>query len=86
MNLKEWVLGGQARFRDVVSEYFRGSRVALAVYDTTRYFSHEHLTDWIERVKQNASDCSIVFEGGKTDERSNGSGVTLEMGRGFASQ
>ena len=81
-----WDLGGQPRFRDVVSEYFKGSRVALAVYDSTRFFSLERLRDWIERVKQNAPECSIVFVGNKIDERQNGSGVTLEAGREFASQ
>lgn len=81
-----WDLGGQPRFREVVSDYFKGSRVALAVYDATRYFSLERLTDWIERIKQNAPECSIVFVGNKTDERANGTGVTLEMGREFASK
>jgi small GTP-binding protein len=81
-----WDLGGQPRFRDVVSDYFRGSRVALAVYDATRYFSLERLSDWIDRVKQNAPECAIVFVGNKTDERENGTGVTLEMGREFAAK
>ncbi|MFX1368965.1 MAG: Rab family GTPase, partial [Promethearchaeota archaeon] len=69
-----WDLGGQPRFRDVVADYFKGSRVALAVYDATRYFSLERLSDWIERLKQNAPDCVIVFVGNKTDERENGAG------------
>ena len=81
-----WDLGGQPRFRDVVADYFKGSRVALAVYDATRYFSLERLTDWIERLKKNAPECSIVFVGNKIDERENGTGVTLEMGREFAAQ
>ncbi|MFW9918955.1 MAG: Rab family GTPase [Candidatus Thorarchaeota archaeon] len=81
-----WDLGGQPRFRDVVSEYFRGSRIALAVYDATRYFTLERLNDWIERLKENAPECDLIFVGNKIDEREEGSGVTLEEAREFASK
>jgi small GTP-binding protein len=78
ITLMLWDLGGQPRFRDVVSDYFRGARIALAVYDATRSFSLQRLTDWLDRVKENAPDCQILFVGNKIDERENGSGVTLE--------
>ncbi len=81
-----WDLGGQPRFRDVVSEYFRGSRIALAVYDSTRYFTLERLKDWIERLKANAPECGLIFVGNKIDEREEGSGISLEDAREFASQ
>lgn len=81
-----WDLGGQPRFRDVVSEYFRGSRIALAVYDATRYFTLEHLKDWIDRLKENAPDCDLIFVGNKIDEREPGTGISLEEARQFASQ
>lgn len=79
-----WDMGGQPRFRDVVSDYFRGARVAIAVYDATRYFSLERLTDWISRVKENAPDCQLFFVANKVDERSNGSGVSYDDGLAFA--
>ena len=78
VTLMLWDLGGQPRFRDVVSDYFRGARIALAVYDATRSFSLQRLTDWLDRVKDNAPDCQILFVGNKIDERENGTGVTLE--------
>lgn len=78
ITLMLWDLGGQPRFRDVVSDYFRGARIALAVYDATRSFSLQRLTDWLDRVKENAPDCQILFVGNKIDERENGVGVTLE--------
>ncbi|MFW9812609.1 MAG: Rab family GTPase [Candidatus Thorarchaeota archaeon] len=86
VTLMLWDLGGQPRFRDVVSDYFRGSRIAIAVYDATRLFSLQRLTDWINRLKENAPDCEIIFVGNKIDERENGSGVTLEDANEMASQ
>ncbi|MHA1939294.1 MAG: Rab family GTPase [Candidatus Thorarchaeota archaeon] len=86
VRLMLWDLGGQPRFRDVVAGYFKGSRVALAVYDANRYFSLERLTDWIDRVRENAPECQLIFVGNKIDERNDGSGVTLDEGREFASK
>ncbi|MFW9845285.1 MAG: Rab family GTPase [Candidatus Thorarchaeota archaeon] len=86
VRLMLWDLGGQPRFRDVVSGYFKGSRVALAVYDANRHFSLDRLTDWIERLKENAPACEIIFVGNKIDERENGSGVSLGDGREFAAK
>lgn len=86
VTLMLWDLGGQPRFRDVVSDYFRGARIALAVYDATRIFSLQRLTDWLDRVKENAPDCKIIFVGNKIDERENGMGVTIEDASAMASE
>jgi len=79
VTLMLWDLGGQPRFREVISDYFKGARIAIAVYDATRSFSLQRLSDWLDRVKENAPDCQIIFVGNKVDERENGSGVTLDQ-------
>lgn len=84
--LMMWDLGGQPRFREVVSEYFRGSRMAIAVYDANRYYTLERLTDWIGRLRENAPNCDLIFVGNKVDERADGEGVSLEEARSFAAQ
>ncbi len=81
-----WDLGGQPRFRDVVSEYYRGSKMALACYDATRFFTLERLREWISKLKENAPECELIFVGNKIDEREEGSGVSLEEARVFASE
>ncbi len=81
-----WDLGGQPRFRDVVADYFRGSKMAIAVYDTTRYFSLDRLSDWLDRLKENAPECDIIFVGNKIDERIEGSGVSIDDCIEFASK
>jgi small GTP-binding protein len=78
VTLMLWDLGGQPRFRDVISDYFKGARIAVAVYDATRNFSLQRLSDWLNRVKENAPDCQFIFVGNKIDERENDSGVSLE--------
>jgi small GTP-binding protein len=81
-----WDMGGQPRFREVVSDYFKGARLAVAVYDANRYFSLERLRDWISRVKENAPECQFIFVGNKIDERVNGSGVQFAEGQAFAQE
>lgn len=79
-----WDLGGQPRFRDVIGDYFRGARIAIAVFDATRFFSLERLEDWISRVKDTAPDCKFFFVANKIDERQEEMGVSLEDGTAFA--
>ncbi len=79
-----WDLGGQPRFRDVIGDYFRGARIAIAVFDATRFFSLERLEDWISRVKNTAPDCKFFFVANKIDERQDGMGVSQEDGTAFA--
>ena len=79
-----WDLGGQPRFRDVIGDYFRGARIAIAVFDATRFFSLERLEDWISRVKDTAPECKFFFVANKIDERQDGMGVSQEDGLAFA--
>ncbi|TXT54538.1 MAG: GTPase KRas protein [Candidatus Thorarchaeota archaeon] len=83
VTLMLWDLGGQPRFRDVVTDYFRGSKIAIAVYDATRPFSLDRLDDWVKRLKENASECEILFVGNKIDERTE-DGVSLEYAQTYA--
>ena len=84
LTLMIWDLGGQPRFRDVVGDYFIGTKLAIATYDATRYFSLERLKEWIDRLRENAPDAELFFVGNKIDERAEGEGVSLEAGREFA--
>jgi small GTP-binding protein len=86
LTLMIWDLGGQPRFRDVVSDYFIGSRFAIAVYDASRPVSLDRLEDWITRLRESVPDCDLLFVGNKTDARENGSGVSFEEGVAFANK
>ncbi len=63
-----WDLSGQPRFQDVVSEYFKGARLAIAVYDVTRPFTLVNLEYWIERLRQNSPNSVLFIVANKIDE------------------
>jgi small GTP-binding protein len=84
LTLMIWDLGGQPRFRDVVGDYFRGTKVAIAVCDVSRSYSLGRLTDWVNRLMESAPKSDLLIVGNKTDERTNGSGVSFEEGMEFA--
>jgi small GTP-binding protein len=86
LTLMLWDLGGQPRFREIVSGYFRGAKLAIAVYDVTRSFSLERIPDWINRMRETAPECQILFVGNKVDARVDGSGVSLEEAKEFAAK
>ena len=79
-----WDLGGQPRFQDVISDYFIGSKLGIAVYDVNRVFTLHRLTDWINRLHNGVPECEIILVGNKIDERIPGMGVTLEDAEEFA--
>ena len=81
-----WDLGGQPRFQDVVIDYFKGSKLAIAVYEVSRPFTMFRLEDWIGRLYGSVPDCDIFLVANKIDERIEGMGVTPEEAEEFAAR
>lgn len=73
-----WDLGGQPRFQDVVSDYFIGAKLGIAVFDAGRPFTMHRLDDWIGRLRNSVPGCDVFLAANKVDERVDGSGVTRE--------
>ena len=67
--LQIWDLAGQIRFRDLAMSYFRGARLAIAVFDISSRYTMERLDDWIRHLKQSVTDCPIIIVGNKADLR-----------------
>ena len=86
LTLLLWDLGGQPRFQEVISDYFIGSKLAIAVYDVNRLFTLHKLRNWISRLCAAVPDCRLFLVGNKTDERIDGIGVTLEDAQEFAAE
>jgi small GTP-binding protein len=86
LTLLLWDLGGQPRFQDVISDYFIGSRLGIAVYDVGRIFTLHRLRSWIDRLHKAVPDCDIFLVGNKIDERIDGMGVTMEDAQEFATE
>jgi small GTP-binding protein len=81
-----WDLGGQPRFQDVVSDYFKGSKLGIAVYEVGRAFTMHRLDDWIGRLHKAMPDCDIFLVGNKIDERIPGMGVSSEEAQEYAAK
>ncbi|MGV9169250.1 MAG: Rab family GTPase [Promethearchaeia archaeon] len=86
LKLTIWDLGGQPRFYDVVGDYFNGTKHAIAVYDSNRRYTLDRLDDWIVRVREASPEVEILIVGNKIDTREDGTGVSIEEGRSFASK
>ncbi len=81
-----WDLGGQPRFQEVISDYFIGSKLGIAVYDVGRILTLHRLRDWIGRLHRVVPGCGIFLVGNKIDERIDGMGVTREDAQEFAAE
>jgi small GTP-binding protein len=68
--LQIWDLAGQIRFRDLATSYFKGARLAIAVFDISSRYTMERLDDWIMHLEQSVRGCPLVIVGNKADLRS----------------
>ena len=65
--LQIWDLGGQVRFRDLAVSYFKGARLAIAVFDISSRYTMDRLDEWIINLHKSEPDCPIVIVGNKLD-------------------
>ncbi|MFX0168756.1 MAG: Rab family GTPase [Candidatus Hodarchaeota archaeon] len=67
--LQIWDLGGQVRFRDLAISYFKGAKLAIAVFDISSRYTMDRLDEWIKHLYDSIPDCPLVFVGNKADLR-----------------
>ena len=56
-----WDTAGQDRFLAITKNYYRGANGILLVFDVTNSSSFEHIKNWIEQIKEEASDKIIIY-------------------------
>eukprot|EP01053_Blabericola_migrator_P009586 Blabericola_migrator_1__9585@NODE_522_length_7878_cov_137_466778_g399_i0_p7_GENE_NODE_522_length_7878_cov_137_466778_g399_i0NODE_522_length_7878_cov_137_466778_g399_i0_p7_ORF_typecomplete_len210_score24_89Ras/PF00071_22/1_2e66Roc/PF08477_13/1_1e25Arf/PF00025_21/6_6e19GTP_EFTU/PF00009_27/7_1e07FeoB_N/PF02421_18/6_7e07Gtr1_RagA/PF04670_12/4_2e06MMR_HSR1/PF01926_23/1_3e05RsgA_GTPase/PF03193_16/3_2RsgA_GTPase/PF03193_16/0_044AAA_22/PF13401_6/0_00034ATPase/PF06745_13/0_00069Septin/PF00735_18/0_00037S len=85
LKLQIWDTAGQESFRSITRSYYRGAAGALLVYDISRRETFNHLTRWLDEVRQNSNvNMTIVLIGNKCDlDRRE---VTTEEGAEFAQE
>lgn len=85
LKLQIWDTAGQESFRSITRSYYRGAAGALLVYDISRRETFNHLTKWLDEVRQNSNvNMTIVLIGNKCDlDRRE---VTTEEGAEFAQE
>jgi small GTP-binding protein len=68
IKLQIWDTAGQERYRSVTRGYYRGAAGCLIVYDVTSRSSYDHVTQWLDDVRQLAGPQVIVMlVGNKAD-------------------
>lgn len=68
MKLSLWDTAGQETYKSVTRSYFRGASGALLVFDLSRKSTFQHVTDWLNDLRQIAEpDIVIVLVGNKAD-------------------
>ena len=81
LRLMLWDTAGQERFRSLSPAYIRDSHVAVVVYDVTNAVSFDGVSSWIELIRsERGQDTIIMLVGNKTD-LSTARRVTTEDGR-----
>ncbi|EAL43900.1 small GTPase EhRabX15, putative [Entamoeba histolytica HM-3:IMSS] len=65
-----WDTAGQEKFRSMIDLYFRKAVGAFIVYDVMLRDSFQHLSYWIERVRNVEPNVKILIVGNKIDKQS----------------
>ncbi|MHA1721978.1 MAG: GTP-binding protein [Candidatus Baldrarchaeia archaeon] len=71
VRLQIWDLAGQPSFKSIRKGYYKGSKGAILVYDTTRRKTLEHVPLWVRELLSNTGNqgIPIVLVGNKIDLR-----------------
>jgi Ras-related protein Rab-5C len=64
-----WDTAGQERYRSLAPMYYRGSGLAVVVYDTTDLETVDRAREWIDELRGRLPACPIILVGNKTDLR-----------------
>jgi len=91
IRLQIWDTAGQERFRTITSAYYRNAMGILLVYDVTDEGSFKNVRNWMQNIRENASEKVVkVLIGNKCDMKdkravpfSDGQAVAREFGIPF---
>ncbi|RMG31058.1 MAG: GTP-binding protein [Methanobacteriota archaeon] len=78
-----WDLAGQKGFDQIRSNYYKGAKGAVLVYDITMRESFDNLARWIEEMKNHSEgNVPIILAGNKVDLRdSTDEYITVQEGK-----
>ena len=79
-----WDTAGQDRFRAITKNYYKGAHGIILIYDVTNQLTFENVTNWINQIKEEASDKVTIFlVGNKIDDVENRK-IQTESGKNLA--
>ena len=69
VKIQIWDTAGQDRFRSITKNYYKGAHGIILIYDITNKKSFENVRNWINQIKEEASEkVSIILVGNKIDD------------------
>ncbi|PRP73195.1 putative Rab2 family GTPase [Planoprotostelium fungivorum] len=79
-----WDTVGQERHDSLTSSFYRGAVGALLIYDVTSRSSFDHVSKWLDQIRQRCSeDVKVTLVGTKSDKEEERQ-VSFKEGRHFA--
>ncbi|KAG0837196.1 hypothetical protein G6F16_003945 [Rhizopus arrhizus] len=80
-----WDTSGQERYKAITSAFYRGAVGAILVYDITRKSSFDHISQWLEELREYTEDnIPLVLVGNKVDLSDKSRAVSTEEARKYA--
>ncbi|KAJ8440617.1 hypothetical protein Cgig2_031034 [Carnegiea gigantea] len=79
-----WDTAGQERYRAVTSAYYRGALGAVVVYDITNRQSFNHVTRWVEELRDRTDGSIVIMLVGNKADLSSQREVPTEQAVEFA--
>ncbi|CAO3696992.1 unnamed protein product [Rhizopus stolonifer] len=80
-----WDTSGQERYKAITSAFYRGAVGALLVYDITRKSSFDHISQWLEELREYTEDnIPLLMVGNKLDLADKGRAVSTEEAKEYA--
>ena len=83
-----WDTAGQEKFNSIVSNYYKGTDVAIFLYSIDKEESFQNVEKWVKNLKQNNENSLNVLIGNKKDREKEEGGrvVTYERAEKFAEE
>mmetsp|Transcript_8902 Transcript_8902/g.16147 ORF Transcript_8902/g.16147 Transcript_8902/m.16147 type:complete len:202 (-) Transcript_8902:47-652(-) len=87
VKLQVWDTAGQERFRTITKAYYKGAQGILMVFDVSNEDSFVNVTNWMEQIKDNASEgVKIILLANKVDVVAEERVVSKSMGEQLAAK
>lgn len=81
-----WDTAGQERYRAITSAYYRGAVGALLMYDITKPETYEHVSRWLDELKDHADPQIVVMLVGNKCDLKHLRAIPTEEAKAFATE
>ena len=85
IRMQLWDTAGQEKYNSIISNYYKGTDVAIFVYSIDKQETFENIQMWFKHLKENNEDSLNILIGNKLDmEKEGGRVVSYENAENFA--